>query len=225
MDDGGGTPGGSTGCRAAGAAIDIISALPRSSKEMRSVRARITTSGAVRRWPMVSACLSVAALTWGHRTHRHNAYFPSLPTPATGDSPPPSDTTMAAASACATTKSNTTSSLATSKSSASKISTKTWSGSLRSAERISGFARNGWNFRTTSSTAPSRSCCKATPSSVPGIWKRQYWSNSKGAVSANALSIRWPMASKRPEMPSISAILRRRSAFAAAASKPAWFSE
>mmetsp|Transcript_22523 Transcript_22523/g.64839 ORF Transcript_22523/g.64839 Transcript_22523/m.64839 type:complete len:231 (-) Transcript_22523:521-1213(-) len=137
----------------------------------------------------------------------------------------PQPSSAIAARSRAATKSKTMSSPATRNSSASRISTSTEAGSRNIATRISGFARKAWNFRTMSSTAPSRICRRAAPSSVPGMWKRQYCSNSSGAVSAKATSMRLPMASKSPAMPSMSAILSSRSALEAGASNAAWFSE
>mmetsp|Transcript_11401 Transcript_11401/g.34370 ORF Transcript_11401/g.34370 Transcript_11401/m.34370 type:complete len:238 (+) Transcript_11401:1097-1810(+) len=105
------------------------------------------------------------------------------------------------------------------------ISASTPAGNRKSAVRISGMARKGWKFRTTRSTAHSRIFLSAAPSSVPGMWKRQYCSSNSGAVAGKAASIRLPMASKSPPMPRMSAIFSRSRALDAGASKAAWFSE
>mmetsp|Transcript_108616 Transcript_108616/g.307039 ORF Transcript_108616/g.307039 Transcript_108616/m.307039 type:complete len:214 (+) Transcript_108616:620-1261(+) len=204
------------------------SAPPRSSLATRAVSACSATSGLSSRSPRASACENFAALRWAQRTRCHRISS-SLAAAASGlDSgaePEPSAAAVGPASILAATKSKTMSSLATRTSSASRISAKTLAGSCSNAVRISESARKGWKFRTIRSTAQSRICLKAAPSSVPGMWNRQYCSSSSGAVAEKAASIRLPMASKSPPMPRMSAILSSRSALEAGTSNPAWFSE
>mmetsp|Transcript_110590 Transcript_110590/g.276998 ORF Transcript_110590/g.276998 Transcript_110590/m.276998 type:complete len:229 (+) Transcript_110590:809-1495(+) len=217
---------------------------PRSSRDVRTVSACIATFGRNSRWPGAIIWANFEALRCAQRT-RSQSMSRSSPLSCevvdSKDAPvhselvalgaiapepqPLAATAVLFSSTRAATKSNTASSPATSISSASKISARTAAGNRSNAVRISGFARKGWNFRTISSTAPSRICLNAAPSSVPGMWNLQYCSKSKGAVSENAASIRLPMASKRPPMPKMSAIFNSNKAFEAGASNTAWFSE